>query len=115
MALANGLFTTRDAKTLTSDIDSGHRLERTIGAAGLTAMGVGCIIGTGIFVVIGEGAELAGPAVILSFVLAAGVCLLSGLSDPRPPAAVPLAGGGYGKAPVGEEGKALGWRVLLKK
>ena len=117
MALANGLFTTRDAKTLTSDIDSGHRLERTIGAAGLTAMGVGCIIGTGIFVVIGQGAAIAGPAVILSFVLAAITCLLSALSYAELAAAVPVAGSAYtyAYATLGELAAfIIGWDLILE-
>ena len=116
MALATGLFTTRDAKTVT-DIDSEHRLHRTIGAAGLTAMGVGCIIGTGIFVVIGEGASLAGPAVIVSFVIAAITCLLSALSYAELAAAVPVAGSAYTYtyATLGElVAFIIGWDLILE-
>ena len=117
MALATGLFTPRDARSLSFDIDSEHRLQRTIGAPGLTAMGVGCIIGTGIFVVIGEGAALAGPAVILSFVLAAVTCLLSALSYAELAAAVPVAGSAYtyAYATLGELAAfIIGWDLILE-
>nr|WP_284289157.1 hypothetical protein [Angustibacter aerolatus] len=64
--------------------EGGHSLKKSVGAVGLTAMGVGAIIGTGIFVVIGEGADKAGPAVTLSFVLAALTCAFSALSYAEP-------------------------------
>ena len=57
------------AETLTGEEEGG--LKRAVGALDLTALGVGAVIGTGIFVIIGEGIGLAGPAVILSFLLAA--------------------------------------------
>src|SRR5829696_2943839 len=55
-------------------------------------MGVGAIIGTGIFVVIGEGAAIAGPAVILSFALAALACVFSALSYAELASSIPVAG-----------------------
>ena len=60
----HGIFATRDVTDLVDETDEeGHKLNRSIGSLGLTALGVGAIIGTGIFVVIGEGAAIAGPAV----------------------------------------------------
>ena len=60
------LFITRDVSNLVAETESeGESLKKTIGAFGLTAMGVGAIIGTGIFVVIGEGAGMAGPGLVL--------------------------------------------------
>ena len=76
-----GLFATRDVSSLLTEThETGHELKRAVGSWQLTAMGVGAIIGTGIFVVIGEGAAIAGPAVILSFALAALACVFSALS-----------------------------------
>src|SRR4051794_41328711 len=92
MALPPGLWSTRDASDLISDTHGEASLKKSIGAAGLTAMGGGCIIGTGIFVVIGEGAITAGPAVILSFVLAAGTGPFSAPSYAQLPPALPGAG-----------------------
>ncbi|MDX6301321.1 MAG: basic amino acid/polyamine antiporter, family [Nocardioidaceae bacterium] len=95
MALPPGLWSTRDASDLVSDTQGEAGLKRSVGPVGLTAMGVGAIIGTGIFVVIGEGAVTAGPAVIFSFVLAAVTCLFSALSYAELAAAVPVAGSAY--------------------
>ena len=75
------LFAVRDVDDLIAEThEEGESLRRTIGAFGLTAMGVGAIIGTGIFVVIGQGVALAGPSLVLSFILAAVTCLFSALS-----------------------------------
>ena len=56
-----GIFAIRDVNSLVTEThEAGHELKRSVGASQLTAMGVGAIIGTGIFVVIGKGAGLAG-------------------------------------------------------
>jgi basic amino acid/polyamine antiporter, APA family len=61
-----GVFGIRDVRDLTTETtESGHALKRSVSAVQLTAMGIGAIIGTGIFVVIGKGAGTPGPAVIL--------------------------------------------------
>jgi APA family basic amino acid/polyamine antiporter len=117
MALPAGLWSTRDASDLISDTEGEERLKRTIGPVGLTAMGVGCIIGTGIFVVIGEGALAAGPAVILSFVLAATTCLFSALSYAELASAVPVSGSAYtySYATMGElVAFIIGWDLILE-
>ena len=117
MALPAGLFATRDASDLVSDTEGEVSLQRSISAVGLTAMGVGCIIGTGIFVVIGEGATTAGPAVILSFVLAAVTCLFSALSYAELAAAVPVSGSAYtySYATMGElVAFIIGWDLILE-
>ena len=80
----SGIFAIRDVRDLTTETEeAGHKLKRSVSAVQLTAMGVGAIIGTGIFVVIGKGAGIAGPAVILSFVLAAPAWRDSGLIPNR--------------------------------
>src|SRR5438552_3475793 len=66
-----GLFAIRDVSSLVTEThEAGHELKRAVSAPQLTAMGIGAIIGTGIFVVIGQGVALAGPGVVLSFVFA---------------------------------------------
>ena len=92
----SSLFATRSVQDLLDDShDAESSLKRSIGPVGLTAMGVGAIIGTGIFVVIGEGAAAAGPAVAVSFVLAAVACLFSALSHAELASGVPVAGSAY--------------------
>jgi len=91
-----GLFATRDVSSLLTEThETGHELKRAVGSWQLTAMGVGAIIGTGIFVVIGEGAAIAGPAVILSFALAALACVFSALSYAELASSIPVSGSAY--------------------
>ena len=69
----SGPFAVKDHTRLIKETESGEEeggLKRSVGSLDLTALGIGAVIGTGIFVVIGEGIGEAGPAVILSFVLA---------------------------------------------
>jgi APA family basic amino acid/polyamine antiporter len=81
VAARRGLWARKDTETLVAETgEEGHRLRREVGAFDLTALGVGAIIGTGIFVVVGEGIAEAGPGVILSFVLAGVTCVFSALS-----------------------------------
>ncbi len=117
MALPGGIWSTRDASDLVSDTEGEASLEKSIGSVGLTAMGVGAIIGTGIFVVIGQGAVAAGPAVILAFVLAAVTCLFSALSYAELAAAVPVSGSAYtySYATMGElVAFIIGWDLILE-
>jgi APA family basic amino acid/polyamine antiporter len=117
MALPAGLWSTRDASDLVADTEGEQHLIRSISAVGLTAMGVGAIIGTGIFVVIGQGAAKAGPSVILAFVLAAVTCLFSALSYAELAAAVPVAGSAYtySYATMGElVAFIIGWDLILE-
>ena len=70
-------------------------LSRSVGALDLTALGIGAIIGTGIFVIIGEAIGKSGPAIILSFVLAGITCLFSALSYAELAAMIPVSGSAY--------------------
>src|SRR5215211_4513172 len=91
-----GVFAIRDVRDLTTEThEAGHELKRSVIKLQLTSMGVGAIIGTGIFVVIGQGAGLAGPAVILSFVLAAVACTFSALSYAELASSIPVSGSAY--------------------
>src|SRR3954467_12891160 len=80
-------------ETQTGDEEGG--LKRAVGALDLTALGIGAVIGTGIFVIIGEGIGKAGPAVILSFVLAAVTCVFSALSYAELASSIPVSGSAY--------------------
>src|SRR5690349_24998974 len=112
-----GIFAVRDVGSLITDTSGDGQLKRAVGATQLTAMGVGAIIGTGIFVVIGEGASLAGPAVILSFVLAAVACAFSALSYAELASSIPVSGSAYtyAYATLGElVAWIIGWDLILE-
>ncbi|MEU8234852.1 amino acid permease [Actinoplanes sp. NPDC048967] len=113
-----GIFAIRDVRSLISETtEEGHGLKKAVGATQLTAMGVGAIIGTGIFVVIGEGAGVAGPAVILSFVLAAVACAFSALSYAELASSIPVSGSAYTYtyATLGEiVAWIIGWDLILE-
>jgi APA family basic amino acid/polyamine antiporter len=113
-----GIFAVRDVRSLiTETAEEGHGLKKAVGATQLTAMGVGAIIGTGIFVVIGKGAGIAGPAVILSFVLAAVACTFSALSYAELASSIPVSGSAYtySYATLGElVAWIIGWDLILE-
>lgn len=70
-------------------------LNRELGVFGATMMGMGSIVGTGVFVSIGIAAGIAGPAVILAIILAAGVATCNALNSAQLAAAYPVSGGTY--------------------
>ncbi|PSK96743.1 amino acid/polyamine/organocation transporter (APC superfamily) [Murinocardiopsis flavida] len=95
----------------------GGRLKRTMGLAQLTMFSVGATLGTGIFVVLGEAAPLAGPAVVLAFVLAAVTALFSALSYAELAGTIPVSGSSYSYAyaTMGElVAWVCGWCLLLE-
>ena len=71
------------------------QLARELGTFGAVLTGLGAMIGTGVFVSLGLGAGIAGPAVLLALALAAGVALCNGLSSAQLAAANPVSGGTY--------------------
>ncbi len=95
-----------------------HRLRRDLSAFDLTVFGVGVIIGTGIFVLTGQVArDHAGPAVALSFILAAVVCGLAALCYAEFASTVPVAGSAYtfSYATIGEfPAWIIGWDLILE-
>jgi APA family basic amino acid/polyamine antiporter len=113
-----GPFAVRSTEVLIAEGgEEHHTLKRSVGALDLTALGVGAIIGTGIFVVIGEGAGDAGPAVTISFVLAALTCLFSALSYAELASSIPIAGSAYTYtyATLGEVvAWVIGWDLILE-
>ena len=94
-----------------------HSLKRTLGVFQLTALGVGAIIGAGIFVLSGLGAHYAGPALMLSFVMSGLGCAFAGLCYAEFAAMIPLAGSAYtyAYATLGEIfAWIIGWDLTLE-
>jgi APA family basic amino acid/polyamine antiporter len=77
------------------DLDPRHRLKPSLGWPHLVALGVGAIVGTGILTLIGVGADRAGPAVILSFVIAGIICACAALAYAEMAAMIPASGSAY--------------------
>jgi basic amino acid/polyamine antiporter, APA family len=98
--------------------DETHGLKRSMGALGLTAMGVGAIVGTGIFVLTGHAAAVnAGPALVISFVVAGIVSALAALCYAELASTVPIAGSAYTYtyATLGEFiAWIIGWDLILE-
>jgi APA family basic amino acid/polyamine antiporter len=94
-----------------------HTLKRTLGPVSLTALGVGAIIGAGIFVLSGLGAHYAGPGLMLSFVISGLGCAFAGLCYAEFAALIPLAGSAYtyAYAALGELiAWIIGWDLTLE-
>jgi APA family basic amino acid/polyamine antiporter len=97
--------------------EGAHSLRRTLGVGQLTALGVGAIIGAGIFVMSGLGAQYAGPGLMLSFVLSGMGCAFAGLCYAEFAAMIPLAGSAYtyAYATLGEIfAWIIGWDLTLE-
>ncbi len=98
--------------------DEKHGLRRALKAWDLVAIGIGCIIGVGIFVLPGvEAANHAGPGIILSFVIAASACACAALCYAELAAMIPVAGSAYtyGYTTLGEiVAWVIGWDLILE-
>ncbi len=97
--------------------DGESRLKRSLGPIHLTLIGVGSIVGTGIFVLTGIGAERAGPGLILSFVIAGFVCAMAALAFAELASMIPVAGSAYTYtyATLGELAAwVVGWCLILE-
>src|SRR5690349_8853539 len=95
-----------------------HTLRRALGPTNLITLGIGAIIGTGIFVITGAAtAEHAGPAIVLSFIFAAFGCVFAGLCYAEFASMIPVAGSAYtyGYATLGEIfAWIIGWDLVLE-
>src|SRR3954468_22872992 len=94
-----------------------HSLKRTLGPFQLTALGVGAVIGAGIFVMSGLGAHYAGPGLMLSFVISGAGCAFAALCYAEFAAMIPLAGSAYtyAYATLGEIfAWIIGWDLTLE-
>jgi len=117
--MGNPLFAKKSMSLLMREAgESGERsLKRTLGPFQLTALGVGAIIGAGIFVLSGLGAHYAGPGLMLSFVLSGLGCAFAGLCYAEFAAMIPLAGSAYtyAYATLGELfAWIIGWDLTLE-
>ena len=96
---------------------SGHQLARTLSWPHLVALGVGAIVGTGILTLIGVGADRAGPAVILSFLVAGAICACAALAYAEMATMIPTSGSAYtySYTVMGEVfAWVVGWSLILE-
>ncbi len=113
------LFTRKDVKELQAEA-SGETsgLRRTLGALNLTSLGVGAIIGAGIFSITGvAAAEYAGPALVVSFLISAVACAFAGLCYAEFASMLPIAGSAYtySYATIGELfAWIIGWDLIIE-
>ncbi|MFN8151105.1 MAG: amino acid permease [Solirubrobacterales bacterium] len=111
-----GPFAAKSIDQCQKDADESE-LKKAIGTLDLTALGIGAVIGTGIFVIIGEAIGDSGPAIVLSFVLAGVTCMFSALSYAEMAAAIPVSGSAYtyAYATMGELiAFIIGWDLILE-
>ncbi len=114
------LLATKPLNTILSESrETGeHSLKRALGPTNLITLGIGAIIGTGIFVLTGTAtATMAGPAIVLSFILAAFGCVFAGLCYAEFASMIPVAGSAYtyGYATLGEIfAWIIGWDLVLE-
>ena len=114
------LFARKSIDALRADAfaEGEHSLKRELGPLNLISLGIGAIIGTGIFVLTGSAAaQYAGPAIVLAFVLAGVGCVFAGLCYAEFAAMIPMAGSAYtyGYATLGElVAWIIGWDLILE-
>jgi basic amino acid/polyamine antiporter, APA family len=114
-----GLFARKPESMLVQEAkgDPEHGLKRSVGVLDLTALGIGAVIGTGIFVIIGEAIGTAGPSIVISFVLAGVTCLFSAFSYAELASSIPVSGSAYtySYATMGElTAWIIGWDLILE-
>ncbi|SIT43062.1 Uncharacterized amino acid permease YhdG [Paraburkholderia ribeironis] len=111
------LFRTKDLATMVAASHAQHGLKKVLGPFDLILMGIGAIVGTGIFVLTGTGALTAGPALTISFVIAALACGFAALCYAEFASSVPVAGSiyTYSYATMGElVAWMIGWDLMLE-
>ncbi len=112
------IFARKPLELLLEEMKGENRLRRILGPVALTSLGVGAIIGTGIFVLTGVAAhDKAGPAIILSFVVAGIACVFAALCYAEFASMVPVAGSAYtyAYATLGELfAWIIGWDLILE-
>ncbi|HEV2494388.1 MAG TPA: amino acid permease [Terriglobia bacterium] len=116
----SNLLRTKPLDTILHEAEetSEHSLKRALGPVNLITLGIGAIIGTGIFVLTGQAAAMdAGPAIVISFILAGIGCTFAGLCYTEFAALIPVAGSAYtyGYATLGEIfAWIIGWDLVLE-
>lgn len=107
----------RKSLDVLAHIDESRQLKKTLGWPHLIALGIGAVIGTGIFVLVGRGADYAGPSVILAFTLAGALSVCAALAYAEMATLLPAAGSAYTYTySVLGEGLAwiVGWSLILE-
>jgi APA family basic amino acid/polyamine antiporter len=116
--MANQFFARKSLGMLLEEMKGENRLKRVLGPVQLSALGVGAIIGAGIFVATGEAARnIAGPALMLSYVVAGITCIFAALCYAEFASMVPVAGSAYtyAYATLGELfAWIIGWDLVLE-
>src|SRR5947199_3355966 len=96
MSLKRQLFARKSLQVLLDEMAGDHRLKRALGPVTLTALGIGAVIGAGIFVATGEAAHTtAGPALMVSYVAAGVTCIFAALCYAEFASMAPVAGSAY--------------------
>ena len=118
LALRSRFFATKSVEVLQAELASADRLHRVLGPVALTSLGIGAIIGAGIFVMTGLAArDYAGPSLMLSFVIAGTGCALAALCYAEFASMIPVAGSAYtyAYATLGElMAWIIGWDLVLE-
>jgi APA family basic amino acid/polyamine antiporter len=116
--MAHSLFARKPLALLLEEMKGENRLRRILGPVQLTALGIGAIIGAGIFVATGAAAHnVAGPSLMLSYVMAGTACIFAALCYAEFAAMVPVAGSAYtyAYATLGELfAWIIGWDLVLE-
>ncbi len=111
-------FRTKSRDAMLSDLATGQQLKRVLGPLHLTLLGIGCVIGAGIFVLTGQAAaSYAGPAISLSFVFSGIACVFAGLCYAEFASMIPASGSAYtyAYATLGEVfAWIIGWDLILE-
>ncbi len=112
------IFQRKSLQVLLDDMEKDNRLKRALGPISLTSLGVGAVIGAGIFVATGEAARnVAGPALMLSYVIAGVACIFAALCYAEFASMAPVAGSAYTYAycTMGELfAWIIGWDLVLE-
>lgn len=114
----SGIFSTKPIDTLIGETEGKQGLKKTLNAVDLTLLGIGAVIGTGIFVLTGvAAAQYSGPALILSFIFSGVACFFAALCYAEFSSMVPVAGSAYtySYAALGEIWAwIIGWDLILE-
>src|SRR6187455_435821 len=116
--MANQLFAKKSLKVLLAEAEGDNRLKRALGPINLTALGIGAVIGAGIFVATGAAAkDVAGPALMVSYLVAGITCIFAALCYAEFASMAPVAGSAYTYAytTLGELfAWIIGWDLVLE-
>src|SRR6202050_3569701 len=118
--MASKLFATKPLNVIMAEADDTgeHSLRRALGPINLITLGIGAIIGAGIFVLTGQAAATAaGPAIVVSFILSGIICAFAGLCYAEFASLIPISGSAYtyGYATLGEIfAWIIGWDLILE-